>query len=150
MVIDSFKNEFGFLSNFYEAPIYINGERYASVEHAYQAHKTLDVDLKRIIRESKTPWLAKKLGRGATLRPDWDDVKLDLMLSFLREKFRNPMLREMLVATEGYELIEGNTWGDRFWGVYKGFGENHLGKLLMKVREEVTIEKRQDDGIFRG
>jgi predicted NAD-dependent protein-ADP-ribosyltransferase YbiA (DUF1768 family) len=53
--IDSFKNEFGFLSNFYEAPIYVNGKRYASVEHAYQAHKTLNESAHNLIRVAKTP-----------------------------------------------------------------------------------------------
>jgi predicted NAD-dependent protein-ADP-ribosyltransferase YbiA (DUF1768 family) len=57
----------------------------------------------------------------------------------VRQKFREPKLRELLAGTRNAELIEGNYWGDRFWGVYvgDGKGENHLGKILMQVREEV-------------
>lgn len=139
--IDSFKNEFGFLSNFYEAPIYINGKRYASVEHAYQAFKTLDESSHNLIREAKTPGIAKKLGRAVSLRKDWDTVKYDLMLTFVRKKFENPFLRPLLLATEGAELIEGNTWNDTIWGVCRGVGQNLLGKILMQVRNECREEE---------
>lgn len=140
-VIDSFRGDFGFLSNFHEATIYVDGERYRSVEHAYQAHKTLDPLSRRLIREAKTPGEAKKLGQSVRLRDDWESVKVDLMRSFIRKKFENPFLRPLLLATGDAELIEGNTWGDRTWGVYKGEGQNLLGKLLMQVRDEIATEE---------
>jgi ribA/ribD-fused uncharacterized protein len=139
--IESFTNEFGFLSNFYEAPIYVDGKRFASVEHAYQAHKTLDESAFNLIREAKTPGIAKKLGRAVSLRKDWDTVKYDLMLMFVRKKFENPFLRPLLLATEDAELIEGNTWNDTTWGVCRGVGQNLLGKILMQVRNECREEE---------
>ena len=71
------------------------------------------------------------------IRKDWDDVKLDVMLWGIREKFKNEDLRQLLMETGEEELVEGNWWGDKFWGVSNGEGENHLGKILMRVREEV-------------
>ena len=59
----------------------------------------------------------------------------------LQEKFKNPLLRSMLLATEDVLLVESNTWGDRTWGVYKGAGENWLGRLLMEVRAECREEE---------
>jgi predicted NAD-dependent protein-ADP-ribosyltransferase YbiA (DUF1768 family) len=58
------------------------------------------------------------------------------MLHLLQQKFSDPVLKEKLLATGGAVLVEGNTWGDTFWGVYKRNGMNHLGRLLMKVRAE--------------
>lgn len=140
-LIDSFTNDFGFLSNFYEAPIYVDGIRYKSVEHAYQAHKTLDPDSRKLIREAKTPGIAKKLGKSVKLRPDWESVRIDLMRDFVRKKFENPFLRPLLLATEDAELVEKNTWHDTFWGVCNGQGQNWLGKILEEIREEIRDEE---------
>lgn len=139
-VIDSFKGDFGFLSNFHEASIYVDGERYRSVEHAYQAHKTLDPKARKVIQDAPRPGQAKKLGQAVTIREDWNDVKVDLMRSFVRKKFENPFLRPLLIATDDAELIEGNTWNDTFWGVCRGVGQNWLGKILMEIREEIKTE----------
>jgi len=139
-VIDSFRGDFSFLSNFYESTIYVDGERYRSVEHAFQAHKTLDPWSRRLIREAKTPGEAKKLGKGVKLRPDWESVKVNLMRDFVRKKFENPFMRPLLLATGDAILVEGNTWNDTFWGVCKGTGKNMLGKILMEVREELATE----------
>lgn len=80
---------------------------------------------------------AKKLGKLVTIRPDWDEIKVEVMYEIVKAKFHyNPDLREMLLATEDAELIEGNWWGDTFWGVCKGQGLNNLGKILMRVRDE--------------
>lgn len=136
VVIDSFRGDFGFLSNFYEASIYVDGKKYNSVEHAYQAHKSLDPSVQKTIREAATPGQAKKLGKAVQLRPDWETVKIGLMRTFVKKKFENPFLRPLLEATGNAKLIEGNTWNDAFWGVYRGRGENWLGKILMEVRDE--------------
>jgi ribA/ribD-fused uncharacterized protein len=78
------------------------------------------------------------------MRPDWEQVKILIMTSLVRDKFtRHQDLKEQLLATGDAELIEGNWWGDTFWGVCKGKGENHLGKVLMKVREELKGCKAQ-------
>lgn len=144
VVIDSFRFQYGFLSNFHEAPIYVDGERYRSVEHAYQAYKTLDPWSRRLIREAATPGQAKKLGQGVSLRPDWDAVKVDLMRTFVRKKFDNPFLRPLLLATGNASLVEGNTWNDTFWGVCRGVGQNWLGKILMEIREECRKEEESE------
>ena len=107
------------------------------MEHAYQSHKTLNEDSRELIRTAKDPAIAKKLGRGVEMRPDWDTVKVGLMRDFIREKFGSPFLADQLLATGDAELVHGNTWNDRVWGVCRGSGENLLGKILMEVRQEL-------------
>ena len=141
--IDHFRGDFGFLSNFYEASIWLDGERYPSVEHAYQAAKSGDATTKKMIREAKTPGIAKRLGYSCQLPGDWDTRKVSVMRTLVREKFKNPLLRSLLLATENATLVEGNTWNDRFWGVCRGSGENWLGKILMDVREECKREETE-------
>lgn len=135
--IDSFQGEYRWLSNFWPALVIFDGDYYPTVEHAYQAAKTTDRSARIRIHRAETPGLAKKLGRGLAMRPDWDTFKLEVMLILLRQKFTDPELRRKLLETGDRELIEGNTWGDRFWGVCGGTGENHLGKILMHVREAI-------------
>lgn len=137
-LIDKFDGEFHFLSNFYRCSVIYEGIEYKSSEHAYMAAKTDDPIQKDIIRSAPSPAQAKRLGRQADLRSDWEDVKLEVMENVLRAKFSDPRLAEMLALTNGFELVEGNTWGDVFWGECRGIGENHLGKLLMKIRAELV------------
>jgi ribA/ribD-fused uncharacterized protein len=139
--IDSFRGDFGFLSNFYESSIWLDGDRYPSVEHAYQAAKSGDATTKKMIREAKTPGIAKRLGQSCQLSGDWETRKVLVMRTLVREKFKNPLLRSLLLATENATLVEGNTWNDRFWGVCRGSGQNWLGKILMEVREECKLEE---------
>ena len=136
-VIDSFTGEYRFLSNFYPSVIFLHEKSYPTVEHMYQASKTGDPYQEDWVRDAKTPGEAKKRGRRVNIRPDWEQVKIITMLVLLRKKFNIPELKEKLIGTKDAELIEGNTWGDTFWGVCNGVGENNLGKLLMKVREEL-------------
>jgi len=145
-IIDSFTAAAGYayLSNFYLSTIYIDGKPYATVEHAYQSHKTVDESSRDLIRRSKSPAEAKKLGRSLILREDWEQVKVPLMKSFLQKKFESPFLRPLLIATENSELIYSNTWNDRFWGICRGTGLNCLGKLLMQLREEIKIEEAEE------
>jgi predicted NAD-dependent protein-ADP-ribosyltransferase YbiA (DUF1768 family) len=71
------------------------------------------------------------------LRPDWREVREEVMEVGLRQKFRqNPELLQKLLDTGDAYLEEGNTWNDRYWGVCRGVGQNKLGHLLMKLREE--------------
>ncbi len=138
-IIDSFKGEHRWLSNFWIH----DRVRDLSVEHHYQAAKTVSFDDWQLVMSSATPADAKKCfksvekgGYGLTVRPDWEDVRLALMEQFTREKYAtNNELRQKLLDTRGTFLIEGNTWGDTFWGVCDGVGENNLGKILMKVRD---------------
>jgi ribA/ribD-fused uncharacterized protein len=139
--IASFTGQHRFLSNFFPARVILDGEAYASIEHAYQAAKTTDAAARAPFREPKlTPGAAKRLGRRVLLRTDWESVKFDVMKDLVRQKFAVPELRDRLMATGSASLIEGNTWGDRIWGMVEKDGElvgaNHLGRILMEVRAE--------------
>lgn len=132
-MVSEFQGEFRFLSNFWPCQIMFEGIIFPSVEHAYQAAKTLDMQ-KRKEMSQLTAGQAKRAGSNLELRPDWEEIKIPIMRELLQKKFADRMLRWKLRQTKG-ELIEGNTWGDTFWGICKGQGENHLGRLLMEIRD---------------
>lgn len=137
-MIRMFRNTHSFLSNFYTCYVKIDGVTYKSVEHYYQSQKTSDPSQREYVREADTAPEAKKRGTRVTLRPEFDDIKLDIMYEAVHAKFsQSDDLRNRLIGTGDQELVEGNWWGDKFWGVCKGEGENHLGKILMRVREEL-------------
>lgn len=136
--ITSFEGKYRFLSNFTLVKVEYDGREYPSTEHAYQAAKTLDPIQRENIRTVAGPGVAKRLGQKVKIRDDWDQIKLQIMYDLVHEKFsRYPMLKQMLLDTGDMKIVEGNTWGDTFWGICKGVGENHLGKIIMKVREEL-------------
>lgn len=142
MPITFFRGKYAFLSNFHPSPIHLEDGIYANVEAAFQASKTDNPEERAEVRKQNSPTMAKRKGRKVTLRPDWDQVKLEIMHDLVRQKFtRHPELKEKLLATGEEELIEGNNWNDRFWGVSKGQGQNHLGKILMKIRAEVRFKE---------
>ena len=137
--IDQFDGRYYFLSNFYASMVTYDGLRYLSAECAFQAQKCINPD-DRDIFTRVGPSKGKYLGRRVTLRSDWENVKLQIMENIVRAKFtQNENLRVLLINTGDKELVEGNTWNDKFWGVdaNTGVGENHLGKILMKVRKEL-------------
>lgn len=136
--ITRFSGNFAFLSNFARSDIRMQGKIYPTVEHAFQAAKTLDPESRERIRLAASPADAKRLGRRVRMRSDWNTLRLTVMRECLRMKFRpGSRYAEMLLATGDAELIEGNTWGDRFWGVCDATGENHLGRMLMEMRREL-------------
>lgn len=140
--IDGFFGYYRFLSNFYPVDIQYQGLRYSSVEAAYQAAKTLNWDHRKALTQMDGSQ-AKSFSRQKSfvVRKDWsDELKLLIMEKLLRKKFDDPRLAEFLIATEDAPLIEGNTWGDVFWGVCNSEGKNHLGKLLMKIRDDLQGE----------
>lgn len=133
-----FNKEYRFLSNFYPATVEYDGLEYSSTEHAYQAAKTEDAGQRRRIRESQKPGDAKRLGKQVKMRTDWEQIKVGVMKDLVRQKFtKHKELKEKLLATGDAHLEETNTWNDTFWGVCKGKGQNHLGKILMEVRDEL-------------
>ncbi len=119
----------------------MDGEIYMSIEHAYQAAKTLDRTERRVIRMAITPGEAKGLGgpKGIIrhMCRDWEDIKADVMYGLLVKKFRAYPFNEMLLDTGDSHLEEGNHHGDTVWGTVDGKGQNLLGRLLMIVREEL-------------
>lgn len=147
--ITSFSGTFRFLSNFWPAPTTYEGVLYPTSEHAYQAAKVVGDVAKKAVLAAPTPGVAKRMSRNFTMRPDWGDVKITVMRDVLRSKFMdNDVLRQALLATGCSQIIEGNTWGDTFWGVCKGVGENHLGKLLMDIRQGLLL--REMAGVYPG
>lgn len=137
MTIDSFElPATRFLSNFFMCDVTRNHITYLSVEHAYQAAKATNDKDEAFVRYSGSPGQAKKRGRIITPRADWQDVKLSIMRELIIQKFtRHKHLGYDLLRTAPHELIEGNTWGDTYWGVCRGQGLNHLGNLLMTTRD---------------
>lgn len=136
--IDSFSGAHRFLSNFWPAQVALKGFAYPTVEHAYQAAKSLSQEHRAMIRTCRTPGDAKRLGKKIVVRSDWDLVKLSVMTLLVTQKFfAHEDCRDLLLATGDAELIEGNHWGDTFWGVCRGEGQNHLGKIIMTVRDEL-------------
>lgn len=142
--IDSFRGEYHFLSNFYEHPITYDGITYRSAEAAYQAQKTLDIN-ERLRFSSIDAKTAKRRGKNLEhIRPDWDSVKLIVMYKIIKAKFGDEPLRSKLIGTDNAYLIEGNWWGDRFWGQHNGIGKNYLGKLLMLYRKKISTQLPED------
>ena len=142
--ITSFRNKYNFLSNFYLIDIEYNGLIFKSVEHAYQALKADNYNDMIYVKDSETPSIAKKRGRIIKIRPDWNNVKISIMKDLLNKKFQDEYLKNKLLKTSNFKLIEGNDWGDTFWGVDNntGKGKNNLGILLTKIRN--NLNKKQN------
>jgi ribA/ribD-fused uncharacterized protein len=141
--ITSFTGQHFFLSNFFPISVIYEGIQYPTSEHAYVAAKTLDIDLRNHITKITHPGQAKKFGYKIELRPDWESIKVNEMRKILEIKF-SPLrsdtpIRTWLEMTAPRTLIEGNTWGDTFWGESPiGNGKNMLGKLLMSLRDDIS------------
>ena len=158
-MINKFEGRYRFLSNFYPCEIEHQGIKYPSVEHFFVALKANDDqlingkyytlgDFREMIASVPTPGQVKRIGSLAKLRGDWDTQRAKVMNWGIREKFKDPILREMLLSTGNEELVESNYWHDVYWGVCDcpkcgGKGENNLGKILMEVREEIKISNSQ-------
>jgi hypothetical protein len=137
-MIKRFSGKYRFLSNFY----WHNGW---CVELPFQAAKAKTEEERQKILNCMDAREAKKLGRATKLREDWEEVKVQVMLTLLRNKFKIPELRQKLIETTNQKLVEGNTWHDNVWGdcycdkcAHK-HGRNLLGKLLMHVRQEIIL-----------
>ncbi len=146
--ITSFRGPWGFLSNFSGVDICYEDLWYPSVEHAYQASKTL-LRVLRIPFTATAPGgmltcrEAKKAGQNLCLRDDWNQVRLEIMNQLVWMKFtQRPDLEELLLKTGTVALIERNTWGDTFWGEVDGKGFNHLGRILMRTRRLLKADER--------
>lgn len=148
-MIAEFKGRYKFLSNFWPCEVWLE-TKYPSVEHAYQASKTFNISQRKEIKDADTPGKAKRLGKKVDLRSDWEFVKLEVMYDLVMQKFfNNEELMWKLLDTDDEELVEGNTWGDTFWGVCNGAGENRLGKILMRAREEIRKETKKYCVLYR-
>ena len=142
--IDAFRGENYYLSNFYPCTFYVDGIPYTNAEAAFQAQKCRTKEQKLLFSkdgpyaEARVAKRAGGAGGNIDLPKDWNQNRLEIMEKVLKAKFsQNPDLLAKLKNTGSKELIEGNTWGDYYWGVCKGKGANHLGKILMKIRKQL-------------
>lgn len=139
-----------FLSNFYPQSVRYENITYITSEHAYQAAKSLDHDVRMLIHRCSTPGAAKRMGGAILCRSDWNSIKVDVMRTILMEKFKpGSEITSRLLETRDAILVEGNWWHDTFWGQcncvkHHGVGENNLGKLLMEIRNELKSSTGQE------
>ena len=164
-MITKFEGRWNFLSNFYKCDIEHQGIKYTSVEAFYVAMKVNDQqlingvyytpgDFREMISKISIPGVVKKIGQKVKLRSDWREKKLEYMNWAIREKFKNENLADLLKSTADLELVEQNSWHDNFWGKCvcnrcKGNEKNHLGKILMDVRDELNGRERGLDFFFK-
>jgi len=140
-MVNAFRGKWTKLGNYSTCVVFYEGHAYQSVEHAYQAQKSTDPAIQKMVRDQPTPATAKKLARSVILRPDWDSIKDQLMAELLRQKFSQEPERSILLSTGDQLLVEGNWWHDNYWGdcgcpkCQTIRGLNMLGKLLMDTRE---------------
>ena len=140
-MIEEFQGQYRFLSNFYCCTLTYNGVTYQNSEAAFQAQKVTDEDY-RLKFANLNPSEAKKLGRHVPLRSDWEEIKDNIMFEIVLAKFAsNSELQEKLLETGCEELVEGNTWGDMYWGKVNGVGQNKLGQILMHVRTLLKLSQ---------
>lgn len=143
-MVTTFRGEYHFLSNFYLTQVFFRGVWYRSSEHAYMSAKSDDPQWKvYCANQNVTPADVKENCKYIKLIDNWHVIKLSVMEECLRSKFSDTIMREKLLGTGSQNLQEGNWWGDRFWGVdltvNPNIGENHLGRLLMKIRDELKL-----------
>lgn len=140
--INHFRGEYGWLSNMSPAYIEYKGLWYQSTERAYQSAKNDDINWKFTCASyCYGEGDIKKLSKLIKDNPNWNNIKLGVMRECLILKFSIPHLREKLLATKGKYIEEGNYWNDTYWGVdlkqNPPVGENHLGLLLMDIRDNI-------------
>jgi ribA/ribD-fused uncharacterized protein len=147
MVINRFRGEHDFLSNFFYAPVGYRGYTYITSEHAYQAARAGNKEDHDYVARAPTAAMAKRRGHEIRTRADWDDIKLLIMKEIVKAKFnQHPMLKVRLMATAPERLEEGNDWEDRYWGTVNGEGDNYLGKILMMLRDSYIEQELEDMG----
>ncbi|WP_296210790.1 NADAR family protein [Psychrobacter sp. UBA3480] len=137
-MIKRFADEYRWASNFAACDVVLDDVVYPSVEHAYVAAKTINTQ-QRLDLLDMTAGEAKRVGRAFDIREDWLDIKIAVMTDLLNQKFSQQPFKELLLATGDEIIIEGNWWGDLFWGMNLECteGENNLGKLLMSIRSRL-------------
>jgi len=145
MKIQTFQNEYGWLSNFWLCNIEYEGLIYPSVENAYQAAKTTCTSLREPFTKYSSGQ-AKRAGKKLILRKDWNNIKLDIMEKLVTQKFtKYPYLKTKLLRTGDAIIEEGNYWRDTFWGVCNGVGDNYLGYILMNIRENLIYKGERNE-----
>jgi ribA/ribD-fused uncharacterized protein len=144
-MVQAFRGDYNYLSNFWLVDVEYNGVVYPSVEHAYMSAKSDDPQWKSYCANRNiSPSDVKKNSTHVRLVNNWNRLKLVVMEECLRSKFNKEPYRSKLLTTDNENIQEGNVWNDVFWGVdltvNPNKGENHLGRLIMKIREELQIK----------
>ena len=133
----STKGDYGCFSNFSGHPFKLKGKTWPTTEHYFQAQKFAGAADEEEIRRTPSPMIAARKGRSRKrpLRPDWEQVKDDIMREAVLAKFQqHDDLREMLLSTGDADIVEKTT-RDYYWGCgNKGTGKNMLGRILMETR----------------
>jgi ribA/ribD-fused uncharacterized protein len=145
MPINRFRGEYFFLSNFFPCRegVTYDGDVFPTSEHAYQAAKIEEAEGRKSFicggSLGDNPMDAKTKGGKVKKRPNWERIKVDVMLEVVRSKFaRDSDLQQKLLSTQNQQIVEGHT-GDKFWGGKA----NHLGNILKRVRDELRMQHRQ-------
>jgi ribA/ribD-fused uncharacterized protein len=135
-------DDFGQFSNFAPFPIALDGERWPTSEHYFQAAKFDNAEYKLKIRRANSPMEAARLGRDRKqkIRRDWESVKVGIMRDAVLAKFtQHDELRALLLSTGEAKIVE-RTENDSYWGDGgDGSGKNMLGQILMQVRESLRV-----------
>ncbi len=135
------RDPYGELSNMYPCKIWFDNRWWDSSEHLYQSFKFLDFETQEKIRLCKSPMAAAFEGRDRRniIRPDWDLVLEDAMMTAIRPKFaQNKNCKDVLLSTTGRLLVE-LSFKDDYWGSRPDLsGRNRLGHVLMKHRDELN------------
>ena len=151
---------YGCFSNFSPHPVEIESTNWLTVEHYYQAQKfvgTADAVVIPMIQAAPTPEQAAALGRdrARTVRSDWEQVKTQVMYAAVLKKFLTHLDIQAVLISTGDKLIVENSPTDCYWGCGQdNTGQNHLGRILMRVRQEIkqrlALQSRSDriDGEF--
>ena len=133
-------DEFGEFSNFAAFSFTLDGERWPTSEHYFQAQKFEDEAYRQKVRKANSPMLAARLGRDRKqkLRRDWESVKVGIMRAAVLAKFtQHEELQALLLSTGQAKLVE-HTENDDYWGDGgDGSGKNMLGRILMQVRDSL-------------
>ncbi len=135
-----YESTYYLFSNFSAHAIEYNGVLYKTSEHAYQATKFDDKKLRNEIILSRSPLEAKNTAYKYKdfIKKDWHDVKVKIMYEIVKTKvLQHKEVKDVLMNTKNDEIIE-NSPIDYFWGCGKDkTGQNQLGKILMKIRDEL-------------
>lgn len=143
---------YGEFSNFYRSFMVIDRKIYLTNEHYYQSQKFVGNKFEEIVRIQSSPMKAKRIARSIEaekyLRPDWNDIKVSVMAKGLYHKFKNEILRNLLLSTGNSEIVEYSN-KDKFWGRNsENDGQNILGKMLMELREQIRAEENKKNEFF--
>lgn len=137
-MISSFRGEYAWLSNMASCEVEYLGYKFPSVENAYMYAKHPDEGCWLDFCQTKPPNICKKESKLIKIREDWEEVKKKVMYSLLRQKFSKEPFKTKLKNTGSENIVEGNFWNDKFWGVClksnPNEGENFLGRFIMHIR----------------